>query len=205
MSILRWGLPSVDPWFGITDVLGDYDRQMRQMTREFNRLENQLLGGQEDFLGPQNLISLLDRSAIVPRIVDKDGQQVAEYTFDIKGFRPEEVQIKTTGDNRLCVSASHEEKGEDYQVSRRFERSVLLPEGIKLEEMQSQLRNDGVLAISAPLIATAASIESKEMKEIPIHHEHQKSIQQQGQQQPGGLQKLLSGQQHFGQQPQKAA
>jgi len=177
MSILRWGLGrEIDPFFGLSDVLGDYDRQMRQLTREFNRLENQFLGGQED-LPMGRLVSLVDRNAIAPRIVDENGKKVAQYNFDIKGFRPEDVHIKTDQSGRLIVSARHEDIGEDHQAIREFQRMVTLPEGVSLEDMKSRLRGDGVLTISAPL-TKAIEQQQQQLKEIPIEHHSgsQKSI-----------------------------
>jgi HSP20 family molecular chaperone IbpA len=192
MSLIRWGLGrDIDPLFGITDVLGDYDRQMRRMMRDFNRLENQFLGstgnvgvggvgGVDEF--PLGLTSLMDRSTILPRIVDQDGQKVAQYNFDIKGFRPEDVHIQTTQDGRLVVTGRHEEQGDDYQVSREFHRMVILPEGTKVEDMKSRLRPDGVLSIHAPLAPQAIQQQQQDQfKEIPIQHAGSQAIQQQGQ------------------------
>ena len=88
---------------------------MRHMMREFNRLENQFLGNQEDF--PTGLVSLVDQNVITPRIINKEGQSVVEYNFDIKGFRPEDVNIKTGADGRLIVTGKHEDVGE---VPRTF-------------------------------------------------------------------------------------
>jgi len=195
MRIIPFGLErsSIDPFFGfgIGDVLGDYDRQMRHMMRELNRMEDQFLSGHgsgtsgrgdNTWGGVGPLTSLMDRSAIAPRIVDENGQKMAQYNFDIKGFRPEDVNIKTQ-DGRLVVSAKHEEKGEDHHAIREFRRMVTLPQGMQVEGMKSRLTNNGVLTISAPY--TPPAIEQKsQMQEIPIHHEKQLTHQQsaQGQQ-----------------------
>ncbi|OQV21612.1 hypothetical protein BV898_04512 [Hypsibius exemplaris] len=181
MSLLRWG-PSygslwgrdIDPFFGLSDILGDYDRQMRQLTREFSRLENQFMGGQEEF--PLGLTSMVDRSAITPRIVDENGKKVAQYNFDIKGFRPEDVNIKTDQNGKLVVSARHEESDENHRAVREFYRMVPLPEGVQLGDMKSHLRGDGVLTISAPLSLPALEQQQQQLKEIPIEHHGHNSI-----------------------------
>jgi HSP20 family molecular chaperone IbpA len=180
----------IDPFFGLSNVLGDYDRQFRRMSRDMNRLENQFLGGLAapdlnmlNYSVPE-LVSLTDRNLISPpRIIDQEGKKLAQYNFDVQGFRPEDINVKTTADGRLVVSAKHEDKGDDYHSFREFRRMVTIPEGMKVEEMKSRLEN-GVLCISAPLSAPA--LESKQqqqfVKELPIQHE-KKSIQQGGQQQ----------------------
>jgi len=187
MSLISWSVPrnpaiwgrDIDPFFGLSDILGDYDRQMRNLTREFSRLENQFLGGQEEF--PLGLTSMVDRNEIVPRIVDDQGKKVAQYNFDIKGFRPDDVNIKTTQDGRLVVSAKHEEQDENHVAIREFKRIVTLPEGVMLEDMKSRLRTDGVLTISAPLSQPALEQQQQQLKEIPIEHGH-KALKQESQQ-----------------------
>ncbi|OWA49863.1 hypothetical protein BV898_14400 [Hypsibius exemplaris] len=157
----------VDP-FGLGDILGDYDRQMRHMMRELNRMESQYSGQLDNTIqshGP--LTSLMDRSAIIPRIVDQNGQKIAQFNFDIKGFKPQDVHIKTT-DGRLVVSAKHEDKGEDHHAIREFRRMVTLPEGMQIEGMKSRLDPNGVLSVYAPY--TPPAIEHKQ-NELPIHHE----------------------------------
>jgi len=186
MSIIGWTNRDLfDPFFGLTDVLGDYDRQMRRMQRDFNRLENQLVGERNaDF--PLELSSLTDRSAIVPRILDKEGNKLAQYNFDIKGFRPEDVNIKTTADGRLVVSARHEDRSDDYHAVREFHRMVTMPEGLQVVNMKSRLHN-GVLSIEAPYVEPKQlqqqqqqqAIQGKGLRELPIEHEklQGKSIQ----------------------------
>lgn len=172
MSLTPFGLHNrcADP-FGFGDVLGDYDRQMRHMMRELNRMESQYSGQLDNnaTLAQGPLTSLMDRGAIMPRIVDQNGQKIAQFNFDIKGFKPEDVHLKTT-DGRLVVSAKHEDKGEDHHAIREFRRMVTLPEGMQLEGMKSRLDPNGVLTVYAPY--TPPAIEAKkEFNELPIHHE----------------------------------
>ena len=64
---------------------------------------------------------------------------------------------------------------------------VTLPEGVKVEDMKARLRDDGVLAISAPLSSKAPALEQKRgLKELPIQHERTGELQQQQQQQTDG-------------------
>jgi len=159
---------SVDPFFGFDDVLGNYDRQMRHMMRELNRMERRFNDGDQlqSYQGP--LTALTDRQAILPHICEQNGQQIVKFNFDVKGFKPEDVHIKTS-DGRMIVSAKHEDVGEDHHAIREFRRMVTLPEGMQLEGMKSRLDHHGVLTVTAPF--TAPAIEQNQARELPIQHE----------------------------------
>lgn len=64
-------------------------RELNRMERQFSRDEG-VTGGQ----GQWPLTSLLDRSVITPQIVDQNGQKQAQFQFDVKGFKPEDVQCE---------------------------------------------------------------------------------------------------------------
>jgi len=112
----------------------------------------------------------MDRSAIQPHIVEQNGQKQIQYNFDAKGFKKEDVNIKTV-DGRLVVSAKHEDKGDDHHSIREFRRMVTLPEGMQLEGMKSRLDNQGILTISAPYTAPAIEHQKNQDTELPIQHE----------------------------------
>nr|QDZ38462.1 small heat shock protein 20.2 [Lasioderma serricorne] len=94
--------------------------------------------------------------------VDKDKFQV---NLDVQHFAPEEITVKTTGNDTIEVEGKHEEKQDEHgYISRRFVRKYKLPKGHDIEHVQSNLSSDGVLTITAPKV-DAASIEHKT---IPI-------------------------------------
>jgi hypothetical protein len=68
--------------------------QMRNMTRELSRMENQFLAGPVGGNSISPLTSLTDRSIITPKIVDENGERVAQYNFDVRGFKQDDVNSK---------------------------------------------------------------------------------------------------------------
>ncbi|XP_055338676.1 heat shock protein 30D-like [Paramacrobiotus metropolitanus] len=155
-----------DP-FGFTGDMQDFDRQFRHMNRDFNRLERQLSRGSGTNLG-----SLVDRSyPVMPHFVEENGRKLARFHFDVGGFKPEDVSIKTA-DNKVIITAKHEDKGEDHHAIREFRRMVQIPQGMQFEQMKSRLTPNGVLTIEAPFNPPA--IQQNQHHEIPITHETRK-------------------------------
>ena len=50
-----------------------------------------------------------------PFITDPTGNKKLALRFDVSGFKPQEIQVKTM-DNRLCVHAKHEEESPGRKV-----------------------------------------------------------------------------------------
>ncbi|GBM67288.1 hypothetical protein AVEN_201218-1 [Araneus ventricosus] len=80
-----------------------------------------------------------------------------------RDYAPEEILVKTI-DNKLSVSAKHEEKSPNKTVYREYNREFMLPVGTNPELIKSSLSKDGVLTIDAPL----PSIDSYRERTIPI-------------------------------------
>ncbi|KAG7198577.1 hypothetical protein KM043_005941 [Ampulex compressa] len=79
--------------------------------------------------------------------VEKDNFQVI---LDVQQFSPEEITVKTVGNN-VIVEAKHEEKEDEHGfVSRHFVRRYLLPSTHDAINVTSSLSSDGVLTITAP-------------------------------------------------------
>ena len=76
---------------------------------------------------------------------------------DIPGIRPEDVRIEVE-DDVLTVSGEHEEEKEEKkeQYMRRerrvgsFSRSMVLPKGVKADDIEASCRN-GVLEVTIPV------------------------------------------------------
>ncbi|XP_012277090.1 protein lethal(2)essential for life-like [Orussus abietinus] len=78
---------------------------------------------------------------------DKDTFQVI---LDVQQFSPEEITVKTVGEN-VIVEAKHEEKRDEHGfISRHFVRRYVLPSSHNVENVTSSLSSDGVLTITAP-------------------------------------------------------
>ena len=89
-----------------------------------------------------------------------DGKKKNKFEIEMpaKGFEPAEVKVEVkSGERVLKVSGRHEEKNAEGEVIgiREFSRSCTVPEDYDLEKIESDLRDGGVLRISAPRIAAA--------------------------------------------------
>ena len=113
---------------------------------------------------------LADLHTVTPSITtERDGRRMAHYDFDVSGFRPEEITVKTQ-DNQLEVVARHEERSPGREVSREFKRTFTIPEGIHPDELQGRLVNDGLLRVEAPY-RPAGLTARDEPYAIPIEHQ----------------------------------
>lgn len=83
--------------------------------------------------------------------VDKNKFQV---NFDVQHFKPEEICVKLSEDKRtITIEAEHEEKQDEHgQIYRHFLRKYTLPKDCDINNVESKLSSDGVLAITAPRI-----------------------------------------------------
>ena len=80
---------------------------MRDLDREFQRTRSQL---EKNFFNfDTGLLSRPMEKSIDPIVVDKDGNRRFLMSFNLEGFSPEEVKVKTEGKS-LCVSAKKEKQ-----------------------------------------------------------------------------------------------
>lgn len=75
----------------------------------------------------------------------------AQVILDVQQFLPEEITVKTVGNNNIIVEAKHEERQDEHGfVSRHFVRRYVLPPSHDVINITSSLSSDGVLTITAP-------------------------------------------------------
>ena len=73
-----------------------------------------------------------------------------QVILEVQQFSPEEITVKTTGNN-VTVEARHEERQDEHGfVSRHFVRRYVLPPSHDVNNVTSSLSSDGVLTITAP-------------------------------------------------------
>lgn len=99
-----------------------------------------------------------------PVVKDESGQRQYRLQFDLCQFKPEEIVVRTVG-QQLNVQARHEESGEGRKVHREYFRQCTIPENVNPETLVSRLSHSGILTIQAPL-------PSEEDKIIPISITH---------------------------------
>ena len=99
-------------------------------------------------------------SAVVKNTSDK-----FQVSMDVKGFSPNELKVKVQ-DRVVTVSGNHEERQDEHgYISRSFTRRYVVPEGIKMENVTSNITADGVLSITAPKLH---AVEAPKAMEVEI-------------------------------------
>lgn len=121
----------------------------------------QLLGHPGRYYRPW-LSAAAERDSGSTVTLDKDKFQV---NLDVQHFSPNEITVKTAGDNTIQIEGKHEEKQDEHgYISRHFVRKYQLPKGHDINQVQSSLSSDGVLTITAP----RTDAPQLEHKTIPI-------------------------------------
>lgn len=87
------------------------------------------------------------------------------YALSPSPFRPEELKVDLEG-NQLVVTGEHSESREGESIERRFQRRVVLPQGIAHDpdSIKCSVDANGVLEIEA----RRPKIEGQETHNIPI-------------------------------------
>ena len=84
-------------------------------------------------------------------LTEQDGSQKLKMVVDVgKEYRPEEVLVKTV-DNKLVVSARHEEKSAGRSSTKQFSREFDLPSNVDPNQVTATLTEEGKLVVEAPL------------------------------------------------------
>jgi HSP20 family protein len=137
---------------------------MRQFTEEMDRLWGQM----PRVTG--------DGATWNPAIEVKEKEGKLLLTAELPGIKKEDVKVHIDGDT-LVVEGERkqekEERREGYYHSERsygkFYRSILLPEGAKVDQTAAQF-NDGVLEVTVPIPEVKAA-----RKDIPVQEGSKKA------------------------------
>jgi HSP20 family molecular chaperone IbpA len=93
-------------------------------------------------------------------------ENLYEIKLDIANFTQDEILIRVEN-NWIYVEGNAEEKQDEFGfIIRQFIRRFPLPEGVQLDKMYSEMRENNILLISAPRIAISNFKETE--KSIPI-------------------------------------
>lgn len=125
--LVRWNYG--DPWSSLNN-------ELRTLARLPDLLQQQLASISKDTGATVNF-----------------GKDQFQVNLDVQQFAPNEISVKTTGDNTIVVEGKHEERPDEHgYVSRHFVRRYVLPEGHDVNQAVSNLSSDGVLTITAPKV-----------------------------------------------------
>lgn len=156
----RVGTPNYHFKSHLSGILQQMDSTIAHMDEEMRTVMKKMGAG--DYAGGSLLNEAL--RSVSPQITNG----FAIYDFDVSGFLPEEVTIKTK-ENVLEVIARHEEKTQNGEISREFRRTFTIPEGINPEELNGKLIRDGLLRVEAPYRPPALQSLPSE-RPIPIRY-----------------------------------
>ncbi|XP_064596974.1 heat shock protein Hsp-12.2-like [Liolophura sinensis] len=143
-----------DLWPTLATDLERMNQQMRRMNNQYSSL----VPNQQPMDIGWNEAFRMDN----PIVTDKDGNKKFHLEFDLRQFKPEEINL-STANNVLTVEAKHEEKSDGRLSYREYRRQYTIPEGVNVETLKSKLAHNGVLSIEAP-------VQKKQDMAIPIKH-----------------------------------
>lgn len=142
------------------DIFGDMQRDMDRRRKEW---ESEIERMRKDFftLKPTGKLDTLsdnyssrysdqldDAKGIIER--DHNGQPVFRVRFDVKNFKPEEVNVKTDSHN-VQVQARHESHEGGSKITREYNREVAVPKEVDPMALQCTMTPDGYLFLEAPM------------------------------------------------------
>jgi len=87
----------------------------------------------------------------------------------LRNYKPENIQVRVTTDKKVIVEGKQELKEEDkdgfqsYQL-KEFKQTVNVPENVNIDELTSSFSDEGVLTITAPLLALTEPEKKEETK-----------------------------------------
>merc|ERR1711863_244133 len=113
-----------------------------------------------------------------------DDETKLEVSLNTAGYQPSELSVNV-GDGELVIEGRHEERSQagEMMVSRQFRRQYGLPAHTKLDQVVSNLSQDGVLVVTVPKekMITDLKEENKikmERKKSVEKKEESKSVEQ---------------------------
>ena len=79
-----------------------------------------------------------------------DGKEL-KLTFDLTGYKPEDLSIKVIDNNILKVHAIHIDNSRGNQIHREYTRQYILPDGLQPEFLRARMSENGTLTVEVPL------------------------------------------------------
>jgi len=106
----------------------------------------------------------------------------SEDTFSrkmvLRNYKPENIQVRVTADKKVVVEGKQELKEDkdgfqSYQL-KEFKQTLEVPENVNIEELTSSFSDQGVLTITAPLLALPEP-EKKEETQLKVTFDKKES------------------------------
>lgn len=138
------------------DMEMDMERRRKEWESEIDTMRTDFFHTKPD---DSKLESLTDRLGIADNRIsdartaiekDQNGQPVFRAMFNVKDYKPDEVNVKMDID-KLIVNAKHEEKNDGKSVCREFSKEVNIPREVDPMSLGCTISSDGILTVEAPL------------------------------------------------------
>lgn len=72
-------------------------------------------------------------------------------TFDLTGYKPEDLSVKVIDNNTLKVHAVHIDNTRGNQIHREYTRQYILPDWVQPELLRARMSDDGTLTVEIPM------------------------------------------------------
>ncbi|VDP89145.1 unnamed protein product [Echinostoma caproni] len=179
-----FGTPSYVP-----SILARMDRQMKTLQRHLDQLipdyhpdlKERAERGRHGALLPRGgwgdgMLDYL-RDAYEP---GEDGKLHFKLRFDLRGYGPEDIHVETAN-NRLTVHAKRTTKSGNSTQMQEFCRTVYLPDKVESDHFVSNLSEDGILTVEAPVkseeVGAIKYDKDRQLGIEPTPSTHDKAIQ----------------------------
>jgi HSP20 family molecular chaperone IbpA len=94
--------------------------------------------------------------------VDKgNNQKQMEMSVGMKNYRPEEIKVSVKN-NELIFQGEHKYKDKNRSERSFFFKSATLPPGTQVDQLKSQLTDDGHIKVEAPFIEQKETVKAIE-------------------------------------------
>ncbi|CAF0719272.1 unnamed protein product [Adineta steineri] len=136
-----------------SNVFRDLEKEFERMQRQFDNYfrgsnnNNNINTNDNRSLANYSRDSTNENHMIV---TESDGSRKFQLAFDVRGFEPEQVKIKTQN-GTLTISAKKENKADNSYSLHEFSQSYTLPQDLKVDDLKSTYTENGILSIEAPL------------------------------------------------------
>jgi HSP20 family protein len=120
------------------------------------RVKREFDGWLSDLFGEETLPAWSGEELFVPKVDVKETEEAIEFTAEVPGLKPEDIEVTLTGDVLTLKGekkSEHEEEKENYHLVERsfgsFQRSFRLPVEVDREKLEATHKN-GVLKVTLP-------------------------------------------------------
>merc|ERR1712224_537403 len=172
---LRIICPAYQPMeFSPQSLFREMNYSLRPVMRKRRRMMNSDLIDHifnDMFLPPYEVCTQQKSKVMNGYVSNEQTPDTFTKKFQLRDFKPENIQIRVTVDKRVVVEAKQEVKEEkdgfqSYQL-KEFKQSVDVPENANIEKLTSSLNEQGLLTISAPLLSLPEPTKKDETK-LPV-------------------------------------